>query len=194
MDHQKPPWSYKVEPLLANFDTATKPSLEVHSTLELKPLPSNLKYAFLGPNNALLVIVTSDLSGSQKEALLKVLSKYKEAVGWIIAYLKGISPSLCMHLIVTDPDIKPSKSCAKALNPNMKEIAEEWKLLKWARCSLKKGFETWYLTFPEDDKKTSASSSFSKRNILCRKMVEVVAADDDWKDQLLLNTGSQALS
>ncbi|PWA84137.1 hypothetical protein CTI12_AA161700 [Artemisia annua] len=28
LDHQRPPWSYKVEPLPANFDTATKPSLE----------------------------------------------------------------------------------------------------------------------------------------------------------------------
>ncbi|GJU15775.1 retrovirus-related pol polyprotein from transposon 297 family protein, partial [Tanacetum coccineum] len=90
------------EPLPANFDTATKPSLEVHPTLELKHLPANLKYAFLGPNNSLPVIVASDLFGSQEEALLKVLSKYKAAVGWTIADLKGISPSLCMHRIVTD--------------------------------------------------------------------------------------------
>nr|GEU91114.1 hypothetical protein [Tanacetum cinerariifolium] len=80
LDHQRPPWSYKVDPLPANFDTATKPSLEVPPTLELKPLPTNLKYAFLGPNNTLPVIVASDLSGSLEEALLKVLSKYKAAV------------------------------------------------------------------------------------------------------------------
>ncbi|GJY57358.1 putative nucleotidyltransferase, ribonuclease H [Tanacetum coccineum] len=95
LDHQRPPWSYKVEPLPTNFDTAIKPSLEVPPTLELKPLPSNLKYAFLGPNNTLPVIVASDLFGLQEEALLKVLSKYKAAVGWTITDLKGISPSLC---------------------------------------------------------------------------------------------------
>ncbi|GKA54028.1 putative nucleotidyltransferase, ribonuclease H [Tanacetum coccineum] len=94
LDQQRPPWSYKVDPLPANFDTATRPSLEVPPTLELKPLPSNLKYAFLGPNNSLPVIVASNLSGSQEKALLKVLSKYKETVGWTIADLKGISPSL----------------------------------------------------------------------------------------------------
>ncbi|GJW85099.1 hypothetical protein Tco_0158244 [Tanacetum coccineum] len=66
----------------------------VPSTIKLKPLPSNLKYAFLGPNNTLPVIVASDLSGLQEEALLNVLSKYKAAVGWTIADLKGISPSL----------------------------------------------------------------------------------------------------
>lgn len=130
LDHQKPPWSYKVEPLPATFDTATKPSLEVPPTLELKPLPSNLKYAFLGPNNTLPVIVASDLSGSQEEALLKVLSKYKAAVGWTIADLKGISPSLCMHRIVTDPDVKPSRDAQRRLNPNMKEVVKK-EVLKW---------------------------------------------------------------
>nr|GFA27146.1 hypothetical protein [Tanacetum cinerariifolium] len=130
LDHQRPSWSYKVEPLPANFDTTTKPSLEVPPTLELKPLPSNLKYDFLGHNNTLPVIVASDLSGSQEEALLKVLSKYKAAVGWTIADLKGISPSLCMHRIVTDPDVKPSKDAQRRLNPNMKEVVKK-KVLKW---------------------------------------------------------------
>ncbi|GJU15779.1 putative nucleotidyltransferase, ribonuclease H [Tanacetum coccineum] len=36
LDHQRPPWSYKVEPLPANFDTAIKPSLEVPPTLKLE--------------------------------------------------------------------------------------------------------------------------------------------------------------
>nr|GFC85330.1 putative reverse transcriptase domain, zinc finger, CCHC-type, retrotransposon Gag domain protein [Tanacetum cinerariifolium] len=83
---------------------------------------SNLKYAFLGPNNTLPVIVASDLSGSQEEALLKVLSMYKAAVGWTIADLKGINPSLCMHRIVIDRDIKPSRDAHRRLNPNMKEV------------------------------------------------------------------------
>ncbi|GKC03531.1 putative nucleotidyltransferase, ribonuclease H [Tanacetum coccineum] len=130
LDHQRPPWSYKVELLPVNFNMATKPSLEVPPTLELKPLPSNLKYAFLGPNNTLPVIVASDLFGSQEEALLKVLSKYKAAVGWIIADLKGISPSLCMHRIVTDPDVKPSRDAQRHLNPNMKEVVKK-EVLKW---------------------------------------------------------------
>ncbi|GKF52827.1 hypothetical protein Tco_0159737 [Tanacetum coccineum] len=105
-------------------------SLEVPPTLELKPFPANLKYAFLGLNNTLPVIVASDLSGSEKEALLKVLSKYQVAVGWKIADLKGISPSLCMHRIVTDPDVKPSRDAKRRLNPNMKEVVKK-EVLKW---------------------------------------------------------------
>ncbi|GJX38124.1 hypothetical protein Tco_0251427 [Tanacetum coccineum] len=57
LDHQRPPWSYKVEPMLVNFNMATKLSLKVPLTLELKPLPSNLKYAFLGPNNTLACVL-----------------------------------------------------------------------------------------------------------------------------------------
>ncbi|GKF74560.1 hypothetical protein Tco_0220892, partial [Tanacetum coccineum] len=110
--------------LPVNFDMATKPSLEAPLILELKPLPSNLKYAFLGLNNTLPVIVASNLSfsGLQEEALLKVLSKYKASVGWTIADLKGISPSLCMHRIVTDSEVKPSRDAQRRLNPNMKEV------------------------------------------------------------------------
>nr|GEZ41197.1 hypothetical protein [Tanacetum cinerariifolium] len=62
--------------------------------------------------------------------LLKVLSKYKAAVGWKIADLKGISPSLCMYRIVTDPDVKPSKDAQRRLNPNMKEVVKK-EVLKW---------------------------------------------------------------
>nr|GEV93516.1 DNA-directed DNA polymerase [Tanacetum cinerariifolium] len=107
LDHQRPPWSCKVDPLPTNFDTATKSSLEVPPTLELKPLPSNLKYAFLGHNNTLPVIVASDLSR-----------------------LKRNSPSLCMHRIVMDPDFKPSKDAQRRLNPNMKEVVKK-EVLKW---------------------------------------------------------------
>nr|GEU72870.1 hypothetical protein VITISV_032805 [Tanacetum cinerariifolium] len=88
-----------------------EPSLEVPPTLELKPLPSNLKYAFLGHNNTLPVIVASDLSGSQEEALLKVLSKYKAA---------------------------PSKDAQRRLNPNMKEVVKK-EILKWLDAETESG-------------------------------------------------------
>ncbi|GKB54476.1 putative nucleotidyltransferase, ribonuclease H [Tanacetum coccineum] len=153
LDQQRQPWSYKVEALPHSFDTATKPSLETPPTLELKHLPSHLKYAFLGANDSLHVIIASDLSVSRKEALLKpsrdaqkrlnpnmrcgkkggaemVLTKYKEAVGWIIVDLKWIIPSLCMHRIVTKPQIKPSQDAQRRLNPNMRDVVKN-EVLKW---------------------------------------------------------------
>ena len=39
---------------------------------ELKPLPDNLKYKFLGPAKSLPVIIASDLVDAQEEKLLDV--------------------------------------------------------------------------------------------------------------------------
>nr|GEU98331.1 putative reverse transcriptase domain, zinc finger, CCHC-type, retrotransposon Gag domain protein [Tanacetum cinerariifolium] len=47
-----------------------------------------------------------------------------------IADLKGINPSLCMHRIVTDPDVKPSRDAQRRLNPNMKDVVKK-EVLKW---------------------------------------------------------------
>ncbi|KAA3483206.1 Retrovirus-related Pol polyprotein from transposon opus [Gossypium australe] len=50
--------------------------------LELKPLPAHLKYAYLGDNNT--------------------LPKPKKSLGWIIADIKGISPTTCMPKILLE--------------------------------------------------------------------------------------------
>jgi hypothetical protein len=65
----------------------------------LKPLPDKLKYAFLGTNDTLPIIIASDLQKDQEDNLLEVLKEHKEAIGWTIADLKGIDPSICMHRI-----------------------------------------------------------------------------------------------
>ena len=66
---------------------------------ERKPLPSTLKYAFLGEGELYLVVISSSLSKGQEESLLKVLKKHKKALGWTIADLHGISPLTCTHRI-----------------------------------------------------------------------------------------------
>ena len=49
-------------------------------TLELKTLPSTLKYAFLDDEKAKPVIISSKLDLKQEEKLLEVLRKNKEAI------------------------------------------------------------------------------------------------------------------
>ncbi|XP_070008018.1 uncharacterized protein [Nicotiana sylvestris] len=49
-----------------------KPSIEEPPKLELKPLPSHLRYVFLGPNSTLLVIISSSLLDVQAEQLLQM--------------------------------------------------------------------------------------------------------------------------
>jgi hypothetical protein len=98
---------------------------------ELKPLSDNLKYKFLGPAYSLPVIIASDLVDAQEEKLLDVLREHKEAIGWTIEDIKGISPLLVMHKIHLEVNAKPSRKPQRRLNPAMQEVvrAEVIKLL-----------------------------------------------------------------
>ena len=57
------------------------PSIVEPPTLELKPLPPNLKYAYLLADEKLPVIVSSALSSLEEGKLLEVLRRYKGALG-----------------------------------------------------------------------------------------------------------------
>jgi hypothetical protein len=54
--------------------------------------------------------------------LLEVLKEHKEAIGWIVADLKGIDPSIYMHRIHLKERARPSYEAQRQLNPNMKEV------------------------------------------------------------------------
>jgi hypothetical protein len=116
------PWKLPKKPLPQTSSTHVVPSLESPPKLELKPLPDKLKYAFLGTNDTLPVIIASDLQKDQEDNLLEVLKEHKEAIGWTIANLKGIDPSICMHRIHLEEGAKPSREAQRRLNPNMKEV------------------------------------------------------------------------
>ena len=67
--------------------------------LNLKPLPVELKYAFLEENRQCPVIISSLLSTPQEDNLVQILRSNKQAYGWKISDLKGISPIICTHHI-----------------------------------------------------------------------------------------------
>ncbi|XP_021992121.1 uncharacterized protein LOC110888932 [Helianthus annuus] len=121
----KPTWTHQVENLPDHIDTQLKPSLESPPQVELKTLPKHLKYAFVGDNNTLPVIITSNLSLEQEKALMEVLIANRAAIGWTIADLKGISPSIVMHKIITEEGAKPARDAQQRLNPNMREIVKK---------------------------------------------------------------------
>ncbi|KAJ0954149.1 putative nucleotidyltransferase, Ribonuclease H [Helianthus annuus] len=126
----KPTWTHQVENLPDHIDTQLKPSLESPPQVELKTLPKHLKYAFVGDNNTLPVIIASNLSLEQEKALMEVLIANRAAIGWTIADLKGISPSIVMHKIITEEGAKPARDAQRRLNPNMREIVKK-EVLKW---------------------------------------------------------------
>ncbi|CAM8934700.1 unnamed protein product [Rhodiola kirilowii] len=101
------------------------PSVMQAPKIELKPLPGHLKYAFLGDNDTLPVIIKSGLEAGQEQNLIKVLKQHKLAIGWTLADLRGVSPAVCMHRILLEDGAKPSREPQRRLNPIMMEIVQK---------------------------------------------------------------------
>lgn len=94
-----------------------------------------MKYAFLGDNETLPVVISSKLSSSQEEMLLVVLRRHKVALGWTIADIKGISLSVCMHNIYTEEGSKPTREAQRRLNPPMIEVVKN-EVIKFLDCGV----------------------------------------------------------
>ena len=60
---------------------------------------------------------------------MKLLCDYKTAIGWTLADIKGISPSMCMNHILLEDNAKPTRKMQKRLNPPMMEVVKT-KILK----------------------------------------------------------------
>ena len=106
------------------------PSVDKPPSLELKELPNNLRYAFLGEAKTLPVIISSTLTDEEEDKLLRVPRKYKSSIGWSLADLKGISPSICLHRILLEENHKTTVEAQRRLNPTMKEVVRK-EVLKW---------------------------------------------------------------
>ncbi|XP_068336569.1 uncharacterized protein [Pyrus communis] len=111
------------------------PSIVQPPTLELKPLPSHLKYVFLGEDQTLPVIITSSLTTQEEDKLIRVLKEHKSAIGWTLADIKGISPTTCMHRILLEEGAKPSREAQRRLNPPMLEVVKK-EIIKLLDCGV----------------------------------------------------------
>ncbi|CAN6711690.1 unnamed protein product [Malus baccata var. baccata] len=103
--------------------------------LELKLLPSHLKYIFLGENETLPAIISSSLTAQEKEKLVRVLKEFKSALGWTLADIKGISPTTCMHHIFLEEGAKPTREAQRRLNPPMMEVVKK-EIIKLLGCGV----------------------------------------------------------
>ena len=76
------------------------------------------------------VIIASDLNEQQVESLVKVLKRFKKAIGWTIANIIGIHPGICSHKIQLMPDHNPSIEHLRRLNPPMREVVNKV-IIEW---------------------------------------------------------------
>ena len=75
--------------------------------VELKQLPTGLKYAFLY-DNSYSVVVNANLTSGELTLLLNKLCKYRKAIGYTLDDIPGISPDLCMRRIHLEDESKSS--------------------------------------------------------------------------------------
>ena len=107
-----------------------KPSIEEAPKLELKALPPHLRYEFLVNGDTFPEIIASDLNEQQVESLVKVLKRFKRAIGWTKANIIGIPPCIFSHKIQLMTDHKPSIEHQRRLNPLMQEVMKK-ETIKW---------------------------------------------------------------
>ena len=129
MDSCEPNRRKYYEPLGENTQTSV-PSIEQPPKMEQKPLPSHLRYAYLGNASTLPVIISASLIATEEENLLRVLIDHKVVLGCSLADLKGIHPSMCMHRILLEDGHRPSVEAHRRLNLTMKEVVRK-EVLKW---------------------------------------------------------------
>ena len=124
MDSFQPNRRKYYDPLGESSQTSI-PSFEQPPKMEQKPLPSHLRYAYLGAASTLPVIISTFLIAAEEDNLLRVLRDHMDALGWSLANLKGILPSMCMHRIMLEYGHKPSVEAQRTLNPTMKEVVRK---------------------------------------------------------------------
>ena len=93
--------------------------------LDLKPLPTELKYAYLEEHEQCPIFISSLLSTSQENNLLDLLRENKQAISWKITDLKGISPAVCTHHIYLEEETKSVRQPQRRLNTHMQEVVRE---------------------------------------------------------------------
>jgi hypothetical protein len=94
-------------------------------SIELKPLPSGLRYAFLNNNHDSPMIISDKLSQKESLRLLTILEKHHSTFGYSLQDLKGISLALCTHRIPIDLDSIPSREPQHRLNNAMREVVKK---------------------------------------------------------------------
>ncbi|KAA0051761.1 retrotransposon gag protein [Cucumis melo var. makuwa] len=99
--------------------------------------------------------VPRELNQKQEERLIEVLKKKKQAIGWTLDDIKGISPTFCMRYIILEEGAKDKIQPQRRLNPTLKEVVmKEVLKLKDVRIIYPVSDSTWVSPIHVVPKKT----------------------------------------
>ena len=71
------------------------------------------------------MIISDKLSDEETYKLITVLEKHRATFGYSLQDLKGISPILCTHRILTNPEITPSIEPQRKLQNAMRDVVKK---------------------------------------------------------------------
>ncbi|RDY13925.1 Orf V, partial [Mucuna pruriens] len=71
------------------------------------------------------VIISNNLLQEQEDKLLKVLRQHKKAIGWKLLDLPSINPSICMHRILIEEEVKFERQQQRRLNPTILDVVRK---------------------------------------------------------------------
>lgn len=71
------------------------------------------------------MIIAIDLSDEQKCQLQGLLKKNKKSIVWKVYDIKGIDPTICMHMIILEENANNSIESQRMLNPIMKDVMKK---------------------------------------------------------------------
>ena len=113
------PWRRREKILpLFNEEETQKAAKKEPPKLILKPLPTDLKYAYLEEEKQCPIVISSSLTIHQEDCLLELIRRCNKAIGWQI----GINPLVCTHHIYMEDEAKPVHQPQRRLNPKMQEV------------------------------------------------------------------------
>ncbi|KAL4302930.1 hypothetical protein GQ457_10G012940 [Hibiscus cannabinus] len=151
-DHSYVQLEGKIEDILVQVDKFIFPAdfliLDCEANMDA---PIILGRPFLATGRVLFDFGEEELifRADQEERLIATLRQHKEALGWTIADIKGINPTICMHKILLDDNHKPTADAQRRLNQAMKDVVRK-EILKW----LDAGYNQIAIA-PEDQSKTT---------------------------------------
>ncbi|GAU51000.1 hypothetical protein TSUD_131520, partial [Trifolium subterraneum] len=104
--------------------------------VELKELPSHLKYVFLGENGSNPAIISSSLARLEESKLLRVLRANKEAMGWAISDLKeaGMIYPISDSEWVSPVHVVPKKGGMTVIRNDKNELIPTRTVTGWRMC------------------------------------------------------------
>ncbi|CAH9139860.1 unnamed protein product [Cuscuta epithymum] len=112
------------------------------SPLNLKSLPSHLKYTFLDDSPDPPIFLASGLELSQKSACLNLRSEQREALDRKISDTNGISPFFD-PFFAKGPDKGPDPFFCFTGDPEMRICFHEFKVLRHLRAFVDRSFDLW---------------------------------------------------